>query len=1029
MSVNFPTNRQEAGLSPGGALIQGDIWRYHSIEYTWVVAPDGTGYWSSKGININPDLYIAKSEVFEANGGTISGNYAGTSPFAVGHATSSDSATALETARTIGGVSFDGTSNINLPGVNSPGTQDTSGTAATATSADKVDHSLTLTFVDANSNSTQIVYDGSSAKSLTFTDTDVAQDVITITGGTGIDVVGTTIDIADNVARVPPNGDGYIYNGIGTALKVKNADSVGGIASGNILQTDNTTLAKVQTGAPTISTGGYVVNSSGNGLKVFEADRASKDLTGTALVNMTTFTNTINSIDTSGSGRIHCDIRNYEIADQTSWDLAFSNCMAANGTVYLPAGTYNFVSTVGRNSGSANVYGDGSGQTILNFDSGHGLTFSALKQGTDWDTVNLRGFTINSTSATGTGINIQYVSSGNVAQKVYCEDVTVTNFATGWNLVDTDLSTYNHCSALGCSTTGIYCQSSAVGDAVNIRFNNWQIGNCTTGINIDTRAEGVYVTDTLIIACTTGVKFKGNTQGTGAAEPYFVMRGCNLDVLNTGLILDASMQSTITDNLFYKRPNTTNATWTGIIVKGAPNNLDNVITDNIFNGINKLGTRIGIDIQQGLHSTYSDNTFITVTTAFNLATDSAVGLNQFHDNVFRDIGEDFNGISVSEHISTGNLVKQKALNGRFEIINGDGVQIADADTYLTGGFKLTPGGGNNNTGGGTSVYPGTNVFTVSTEGNFTTNLKNAINSAISGEGHVFIPAGDHTLSGHIVTDNSNKKHQVSIFGAGAYSTEIKTNGWRIVFRQPVNIRDIAFTNGGESNKGNPDLGSIGNTPRQAPVTAMLNFWRYDQPAGTAQEDDMDSSMIDCHIQGPNFGYAIAHRGRNFKFHNNRVIKYKEGSPLGALYLDYANAEVNGIQGELGWRRLSIVGNTFHSWKDATCITFGFSAGSVPCYGALISDNTVDHGGQFLLTTNTTSTNLLTCCNISDNTMHYISNNDSPVIDIGAINSSITNNPVCKRGAGLAIRVNGFSDTNGTGNNNNIINNPTPLVRN
>jgi len=44
-----------------------------------------------------------------------------------------DSATALETARTIGGVSFDGTANINLPGVNTAGNQDTSGNAATAT--------------------------------------------------------------------------------------------------------------------------------------------------------------------------------------------------------------------------------------------------------------------------------------------------------------------------------------------------------------------------------------------------------------------------------------------------------------------------------------------------------------------------------------------------------------------------------------------------------------------------------------------------------------------------------------------------------------------------------------------------------------------------------------------------------------------------------------------------------------------------------------------------------------------------------
>ena len=43
------------------------------------------------------------------------------------------SAATLTTARTIGGVSFDGSANINLPGVNTSGNQNTSGNAATAT--------------------------------------------------------------------------------------------------------------------------------------------------------------------------------------------------------------------------------------------------------------------------------------------------------------------------------------------------------------------------------------------------------------------------------------------------------------------------------------------------------------------------------------------------------------------------------------------------------------------------------------------------------------------------------------------------------------------------------------------------------------------------------------------------------------------------------------------------------------------------------------------------------------------------------
>jgi hypothetical protein len=44
-------------------------------------------------------------------------------------------ATTLQTARTIGGVSFNGSANINLPGVNTTGNQNTTGSAATLTTA------------------------------------------------------------------------------------------------------------------------------------------------------------------------------------------------------------------------------------------------------------------------------------------------------------------------------------------------------------------------------------------------------------------------------------------------------------------------------------------------------------------------------------------------------------------------------------------------------------------------------------------------------------------------------------------------------------------------------------------------------------------------------------------------------------------------------------------------------------------------------------------------------------------------------
>jgi hypothetical protein len=57
---------------------------------------------------------------------------------AVGNQNTTGSAATLTTARTIGGVSFNGSANINLPGVNIAGNQNTTGNAATATSTPKV---------------------------------------------------------------------------------------------------------------------------------------------------------------------------------------------------------------------------------------------------------------------------------------------------------------------------------------------------------------------------------------------------------------------------------------------------------------------------------------------------------------------------------------------------------------------------------------------------------------------------------------------------------------------------------------------------------------------------------------------------------------------------------------------------------------------------------------------------------------------------------------------------------------------------
>ena len=109
-------------LSFGTAVPSGvDVTANNSTDETiFPVFVDGQtgeqGLETDSGFTYNPSSGTLTATIFV---GALTGNASTT--------------TALANARTIGGVSFDGTANINLPGVNASGNQDTSGNAATAT--------------------------------------------------------------------------------------------------------------------------------------------------------------------------------------------------------------------------------------------------------------------------------------------------------------------------------------------------------------------------------------------------------------------------------------------------------------------------------------------------------------------------------------------------------------------------------------------------------------------------------------------------------------------------------------------------------------------------------------------------------------------------------------------------------------------------------------------------------------------------------------------------------------------------------
>ena len=131
------------------------------------------------GGTMTGDINLGTNDI--TNGGTITGTFSGN---VTGNVTgNADTATALATARTIGGVSFDGTANINLAGVNAAGNQDTSGTAALSTE-------VTVT---ANNSTDETVYplfvDGATGSQGAETDTGLTYNpstgMLTSTGFTG----------------------------------------------------------------------------------------------------------------------------------------------------------------------------------------------------------------------------------------------------------------------------------------------------------------------------------------------------------------------------------------------------------------------------------------------------------------------------------------------------------------------------------------------------------------------------------------------------------------------------------------------------------------------------------------------------------------------------------------------------------------------------------------------------------------------------------------------------------------------------
>ena len=156
-----------------------------------------------------------------------------------GNQNTSGSAATLTTARTIGGVSFDGSANINLPGVNTTGNQNTSGSAATLTTARTIGG---------------VSFDGSANINLPGVNTAGTQDT------SGNAATATILAVSRNIGGVSFDGSANInLPGVNTS---GNQDTSGNAATATALETARTIGGVSFDGSANINLPG--VNATGN---------------------------------------------------------------------------------------------------------------------------------------------------------------------------------------------------------------------------------------------------------------------------------------------------------------------------------------------------------------------------------------------------------------------------------------------------------------------------------------------------------------------------------------------------------------------------------------------------------------------------------------------------------------------------------------------------------------------------------------------------------------------------------------------
>ena len=193
---------------------------------------------------------VVTATTFDGNlTGNVTGNVTG----------NTDTATTLQNSRTIGGVAFDGSANIDLPGVNQIGNQNTAGTAAGLHGTPNITVGTVTGTTGTFSGNVSI------AGTLTYEDVKNIDSIGIITARQGINVSAGQVDVGSNIKLNAAAGVVTATSFVGSGANLTSLPAQATIAN----NADNRLI-----------TGGAGVNLNGEANLTFDGNTLSHNATG-----------------------------------------------------------------------------------------------------------------------------------------------------------------------------------------------------------------------------------------------------------------------------------------------------------------------------------------------------------------------------------------------------------------------------------------------------------------------------------------------------------------------------------------------------------------------------------------------------------------------------------------------------------------------------------------------------------------------------------------------------------------------------